>query len=206
MKIAGVSRQTVFNHRDKLVKEGLEELLKRDWAGARTPTVHGQLAEKFIDELKAGTFRQARDAQKWIEKRTAKKLTEGGVRKLIHRLGGKLKMPRKSHRKKDHAASGALRAELPERLTKVVGENPDKPVRLWVLDEHRYGLLPVIRRTGRFGEYVSTRLMPPPTSGTCTRRSKLTARTTRSCSSRRPSTRTSTWSSSNRLPTAAVRN
>ncbi len=129
MKIAGVSRQSVFNYRDKLMEEGLEELLKRDWAGARTPVVHGELTEKFIDELKAGTFRQARDAQKWIEKRTRKKLTEGGVRKLIHRLGGKLKMPRKSHRKKDQAAADAFRAELSERLTEVVGENPDKPVR-----------------------------------------------------------------------------
>ncbi len=129
MEIAGVSRQSVFNYRDKLVEESLEELLKRDWAGARTPVVHGELTEKFIDELKAGTFCQARDAQKWIEKRTRKKLTEGGVRKLIHRLGGKLRMPRKSHRKKDQAASDAFRAELPERLTEVVGENPDKPVR-----------------------------------------------------------------------------
>ena len=146
MRIAGVSRQTVFTYRDKLVGEGLEALLKRSWAGARKSTVDGDLAEKFIEELKAGTFRQARDAQKWIEKRTRKKLTEGGVRALIHRLGGKLKVPRKSHRKKDQAASDAFRAELPQRLTEVVGESPDKPVRLWVLDEHRYGLLPVIRR------------------------------------------------------------
>jgi transposase len=146
MRIAGVSRQTVFTYRDKLVGEGLDALLKRSWAGARKPAVDGELAEKFIGELKAGTFRQARDAQKWIEKRTRKKLTEGGVRKLIHRLGGKLKVPRKSHRKKDQAASDAFRAELPQRLSEVVGPAPDKPVRLWVLDEHRYGLLPVIRR------------------------------------------------------------
>ena len=64
----------------------------------------------------------------------------------LHRLGGKLKVPRKSHRKKDQAASDAFRAELPQRITEVVGPSPDKPVRLWVLDEHRYGLLPVIRR------------------------------------------------------------
>jgi len=146
MEIAGVSRQTVFNYRDTLVTEGLAALLTRDWAGARTPVVHGQLADKFIEELKAGTFRQARDAQKWITKRTRRTLTEGGVRKLIHRLGGKLKVPRKSHRKKDQAASDAFRAEFPQRLTEVVGNCPEKPVRLWVLDEHRYGLLPVIRR------------------------------------------------------------
>jgi len=146
MEIAGVSRQTVFTYRDKLVAGGLDALLTRSWAGARTPAVHGELAIKFIEELKTGKFRQARDAQKWIEKRTRKKLTEGSVRKLIHRLGGKLKVPRKSHRKKDQSASDAFRAEFPQRLTGVVGESPDKPVRLWVLDEHRYGLLPVIRR------------------------------------------------------------
>lgn len=146
MEIAGVSRQTVFTYRDKLFAEGLDALLTRSWAGARTPVVHGELAEKFIEELKTGKLRQARDAQKWIEKRTRIKLTESGVRKVIHRLGGKLKVPRKSHRKKDQAASDAFRAQLPQRLTAVVGTNPDKPVRLWVLDEHRYGLLPVIRR------------------------------------------------------------
>jgi transposase len=146
MEIAGVSRQTVFTYRDKLTGEGLHSLLKRNWAGARTPAVHGELAEKFIEELKAGKFRQARDARKWIERRTRKKLTEGGVRKLIHRLGGKLKVPRKSHRKKDQSASDAFRAELPQRISEVVGDSPDRPVRLWVLDEHRYGLLPVIRR------------------------------------------------------------
>jgi transposase len=35
---------------------------------------------------------------------------------------------------------------LSNRLAKVAGTSPDKPVRIWVLDEHRYGLLPVIRR------------------------------------------------------------
>lgn len=146
-EIAGVSRQTVFTYRDTLVEDGLEALLTRQWAGARTPAVHGDLAEKFMEELKMGTFRQARDAQKWIHKRTRKKLTEGGVRKLIHRLGGKLKVPRKSHRKKNQAASDAFKSELPQLLTEAVGDALGRPVRVWVLDEHRYGLLPVIRRT-----------------------------------------------------------
>jgi len=40
-------------------------------------------------------------------------------------------------------------------LTEVVGPAPAQPVRLWVLDEHRYGLLPVIRRVwGRRGVRV----------------------------------------------------
>lgn len=82
MNIARVSRQSVFNYRDKLVEEGPEELLKRDWAGGR---------------------------------------------KLIHRLGGKLRMPRKSHRRKDQAASDAFRAELPELSPKGLAEIPTNP-------------------------------------------------------------------------------
>jgi transposase len=146
MKIAGVCRQTVFTYRDKVVSDGVEALLKRRWAGARKPAVHGAVAEEFVAKLEAGVFRQARDAQKWIAKRTRKNLTESGARKLMRRLGGKLKVPRKSHRKKDQAASDAFKAELPARIQSVVGDSNDRPVRLWVLDEHRYGLLPVIRR------------------------------------------------------------
>lgn len=146
MEISGVCRQTIFTYRDKVVTHGVGELLERQWAGARVPAVTGANAEEFNRKLEAGDFRQARDAQKWIARRTGKKLTESGVRKLMHRLGGKLKVPRKSHRKKDQGASDAFRAELPQRLTKVVGTDCGRPVRVWVLDEHRYGLLPVVRR------------------------------------------------------------
>lgn len=146
MKIAAVCRQTVFTYRDKVLSDGVKGLLKRDWAGARKPTVRGAVAEEFIEQLGQGKFRQARDAQTWIKKRTRKALTESGVRKTIRRLGGKLKVPRKSHVKKDTKAAEEFRADLSNRLAKAVGTSPDKPVRIWVLDEHRYGLLPVIRR------------------------------------------------------------
>lgn len=145
-RAAGVSRKSVFNYRDKLARGGVAELLTRDWAGARTPAVRGAVAEEFIQRLEAGQFRQARDAQAWIKKRTRKTLSASGVRKILHRFGGKLKMPRKSHAKKDPAKAAKFKADLPARLREVVGPAPAQPVRLWVLDEHRYGLLPVIRR------------------------------------------------------------
>lgn len=145
MRVAGVSRQTVFTYRDKVVAEGVAGLLQRDWKGARVPAVRGAVAEEFIRRLEAGQFRQARDAQAWIKKRTRRSLSESGVRKVLRRLGGKLKVPRKSHAKKDQAKADAFKVELPARLTAVVG-SATQPVRLWVLDEHRYGLLPVIRR------------------------------------------------------------
>lgn len=146
MRVADVSRQTVFTYRDKVVTEGVAGLLQRKWKGARVPAVRGAVAAEFIQRLEAGQFRQARDAQAWIKKRTRQSLSESGVRKILRRLGGKLKVPRKSHAKKDQAKTNAFKVELPARLTAVVGPRPTPPVRLWVLDEHRYGLLPVIRR------------------------------------------------------------
>lgn len=154
MKVADVSRQTVFTYRDKVVEAGVAGLLKREYGGGVRPTVSGAVAEELIERLEAGQFRQARDAQAWIKKRTRKTLSESGVRQLLRRLGGKLKVPRKSHAKKDPQKAAQFKQELPDQLTRVVGETK-QPVRLWVLDEHRYGLLPVIRRVwGRQGVRV----------------------------------------------------
>lgn len=154
MKVADVSRQTVFTYRDRVVAEGVAGLLRRGHGGGRSPTVKGKVQEELLERLSAGRFRQARDAQAFIRKRTRKTLTESGVRQLLRRLGGKLKSPRKSHVKKDPAKAAQFKAQLPARLTEVVAGDV-RPVRLWVLDEHRYGLLPVIGRVwGRRGVRV----------------------------------------------------
>ena len=145
-KVADVCRQTVFVYRDKVVEEGVAGLLKRGKAPGNTPVVRGAVRTEFVKRLEAGQFRQAKDAQAWIKKRTRKTLSESGVRKVLHRLGGKLKVPRKSHAKKDPAKAVEFKADLPAKLDAVVGPMPKQPVRLWVLDEHRYGLLPVIGR------------------------------------------------------------
>ena len=148
MKIADVSRQTVFTYRDKLVAGGVAALLRRGKAPGNRPVVRGAVQTEFLEQLAAGKFRQAKDAQAWIKKRTRRTLTESGVRKVLRRLGGKLKVPRKSHAKKDPAKAAAFKVELPAKLEGIAGAaaRADQPVRLWVLDEHRYGLLPVIRR------------------------------------------------------------
>ena len=100
MRVADVCRQTVFVYRDKVVAEGVAGLLKRDKAPGHQPAVRGAVRTEFVRRLEAGQFRQARDAQAWIKKRTRRNLSESGVRKVLRRLGGKLKVPRKSHAKK----------------------------------------------------------------------------------------------------------
>lgn len=148
MKVADVSRQTVFTYRDKVVEGGVTRLLERGKAPGNRPVVRGAVQTEFLARLAEGKFRRAKDAQAWIKKRTRKTLTESGVRKVLRRLGGKLKVPRKSHAKKDPAKAAAFKLALPAQLETLVGPaaSSAQPVRLWVLDEHRDGLLPVIRR------------------------------------------------------------
>src|ERR1019366_6399883 len=111
----------VFNYRDKVASGGVAELLTRAWAGGRAPAVRGAGAEEFVERRGAGQFRQARDAQAWIKKRTRRTLSVSGALKVLRRLGGKLKVPRKSHAKKDPAKAAKFKAELPARLREVVG-------------------------------------------------------------------------------------
>jgi transposase len=147
MRMADVSRQSVFTYRDKVVTGGVARLLERGKAPGNRPVVRGAVQTEFLAQLAAGKFRRAKDAQAWIKKRTRKTLTESGVRKVLRRLGGKLKVPRKSHAKKDPAKAAAFKLELPAKLERLIGPaSAAQPVRFWVLDEHRYGLLPVLRR------------------------------------------------------------
>jgi hypothetical protein len=48
-KVAEVSRKMVFNYRDKVLSGGVAGLLKREWAGARTPVVHGAVRATTIN-------------------------------------------------------------------------------------------------------------------------------------------------------------
>jgi transposase len=155
-KVAGVSRPSVFNYRNKVMAEGLKALLTRHYVGGREPLVRGALAEELTQKLDAGKIRRVKDAQAWLEKRARRTLGREGMRLTLKKLKASLKVPRKSHAKKDPAKAKAFKAELPNLLSQAVGTlAPGQDVRVWVLDEHRYGLLPVIRRVwGRRGVRV----------------------------------------------------
>ena len=101
MRIAGVCRQTVFTYRDRLAAGGAPKLLARGHGGGPTPAVRGAVQTEFAEKLAAGKFRRAQEAQAWIKKRTRRTLSVSSVRKVLHRLGGKLKVPRKSPAKQD---------------------------------------------------------------------------------------------------------
>ena len=70
-----------------------------------------------------------------------------GVYYYLGKVGGGWKVPRKTHAKKDAAQAELFKTELAERLPARPLEM-GRPVRVWVADEHRYGLISVRRRCG----------------------------------------------------------
>jgi transposase len=142
---AGISRRTVFRYLDTFMRKGVEGLLKRRYKGKK-PTLKGSQKSAFVRRLEKGEFRRAKEAQSWLEQRTGKTLALVSIYKLLGKLGGVLKVPRKTHIRKDPAKSEAFKKELCAKLTVHSQASPGQTIRVWVLDEHRYGLLPVIRR------------------------------------------------------------
>jgi transposase len=100
-----VGRSTVFRYLDKFIAGGVEGLLTREHKGGPVPTLQGTEREEFLEQLRQGRFRRAKEAQTWIKERTKKELALSSVYTLLGKVGGVLKVPRKTHAKKDPLAA-----------------------------------------------------------------------------------------------------
>jgi len=114
----GVGRSTVFRYLDKFMEAGVEGLLRREHKGGPVPTLQGADREAFLEQLREGRFRRAKEAQAWIKERTKQELALSSVYTLLAKLGGVLKMPPKTHAKKGSARGRDLQvhpARAPDR-------------------------------------------------------------------------------------------
>ena len=59
----GVGRSTVFRYLEKFVEGGVAGLLHRDHRGGPEPTLQGDDQVAFLEQLRLGRFRRAKDAQ-----------------------------------------------------------------------------------------------------------------------------------------------
>lgn len=141
----GISRRQFFHWVNALKAGGVERLLARDHGGGQPAQVQGSALKELQAGLQAGRWKRAKDIQAWLRHRHETRLTVKGVYYWLGKLGGVLKVPRKTHAQKDAAQAAAFQRTLYARLKSlnVVG---GRRVRVWVADEHRYGLIPVVRR------------------------------------------------------------
>ena len=141
----GISRRQFFHWVNALKAGGVEQLLHRDHRGGQPAQVHGPVLTELQAGLRVGRWKRAKEIQQWLAQRHRKQMGLSGVYYWLGKLGGVLKVPRKTHAHKDAAAVAEFQQTLCAKL-KSLNVAGGKTVRVWVVDEHRYGLIPVVRR------------------------------------------------------------
>jgi len=141
----GVSRRQFFHWVNALKAGGVARLLERAHGGGQPAQVHGSALTELQAGLKTGRWKRAKEIQQWLHQRHETKLTVKGVYYWLGKLGGVLKVPRKTHAQKDADAGAEFQRTLCAQL-KSLNVAGGRRVRVWVADEHRYGLIPVVRR------------------------------------------------------------
>jgi transposase len=141
----GVSRRQFFHWVNALKAGGVARLLEREHGGGRPARIQGVVLSELLAGLKVGRWKRAKEIQQWLREHHQARLSVKGVYYWLGKLGGVLKVPRKAHAQKDAAASAAFQQTLCAQL-KSLRVGGGRPVRVWVADEHRYGLIPVVRR------------------------------------------------------------
>jgi transposase len=125
---------------------GIEGLLKRGKApGKATPLADKAVVAALQEGLRAGRWRTVEQIRQWLKSEYGIERKLKAVYAWVGKSEGVLKVPRPVHIKKDETAAQAFKVELCERLQSQ-GLPEGKPVKVWVLDEARYGLHSVTRR------------------------------------------------------------
>ena len=136
---------------------GIEQLLVRGNGGGRKPKMNAEVQVAFVEKLREGAFRTAKQFNKWLKDEHGVEMAEGSLYYQLGKLRGRLKVPRPSHVKKDPEKVLEFREMLAEQMLElnIAG---DKEVVLWVYDEMRYGLHPLLRR---MWSLIGTRVVAP---------------------------------------------
>jgi len=145
VEIVGRARSAVYGWLKLYRQGGLQALLTRAKRGGRKGRTTPEIKEAIVAKLKEGKFRTAKQVQAWLKEEHDLELSVKGVYYHLGKLGGRLKVPRPSHTKKDEAKVAEFKTTLAEKL-QTLDLPADKEVSLWVYDEMRYGLHPLLRK------------------------------------------------------------
>ena len=141
----GRARSAIQRWFDADREGGVEKLRTKSKGNGPDGVVPKAVLEEMIEKLRAGEWRTGPEARQWLKTTHGIKLKPSSIYPYLKKLGGRLKVPRPVHRKKDQAAAEAFKTKLAQKLEDLRIPK-GKRVRVWVQDEMRYGLQPVTRR------------------------------------------------------------
>ena len=96
----GISRRRFFDWMNALKAGGLAGLLEREHGGGALPRVRGEILKELLAGLQSGRWKRAKEIQHWLREEHAVSLKLPGVYYWLGKLGGVLKVPRKTHAQK----------------------------------------------------------------------------------------------------------
>lgn len=146
--ICGISRGRLFVWLKVVRKDGLEALLERAKPGPKAGTCRGikpQVLKALKAKLEANEFVTVEDARRWLEKAHGIERPYKSVWNWLKKFAGVLRVPRPSHSKKDPLAEQAFKEQLCQKL-EALGIDAGRKVKVWVMDEARFGLHTEMRR------------------------------------------------------------
>jgi transposase len=144
-EIVGCSKGSVTNWVRAYRTGDIAGLLKTNHKPGRRPSLDKKAVAELLEGLEVGRWKRIKEIRKWLLDEHQIGLSYRGVHYWLQKLGASLKVPRKSHAKKDEGQSERFKNGLAGKLGSL-GVDTQKPFRLWVVDEHRYGLISTIRR------------------------------------------------------------
>lgn len=123
---------------------GIQKLLQRGHS-VRKASLSQSDQEAMIEGLYSGRWKRAKDIQIWLQEERGIDLKLGGVYYWLCKLKSSWKVPRPKHKDQDPDEVEAFKREIVSHLESL--DVPDgRTVHVWVEDEHRYGLISVLRR------------------------------------------------------------
>jgi putative transposase len=149
-KRIGVHRNTIRDWLSKYETGGLGALVQIKSPGA--PPGQRSLSDEVLAFLKkrlaeSTGFASYVQIQRWLEGTYDFFIKYKTLHRIIrYELKAKLKIPRRSHEKKNDAEQAAFREELPDKLKTLASERYVQNIRVLTQDESRLGLMPVTKR------------------------------------------------------------
>jgi transposase len=145
-KLSGRARSTIQIWLDDFEAGGIVRLLERKTSTGRpTALSESKVQEQLKEGLRAGRWRTAAQVAAWLREAHGIKRAAKSIYWWLGKAGGALRVPRPCHVRQDPLATAAFRAQLENRLEKLVLPK-GKPVKIWVADEPCFGLHTQSRR------------------------------------------------------------
>ena len=153
------SRATVVNWFNDFCAGGVPGLLGHARGAGRPSEMNGpDVSGELVKGLEEGRWVTSGQVRQWLWREYGIKRAGSTVRYWLGKSGGAPKVPRPAHAKKDGAEAADSKAHLFDRLS-ALGIPAGSRVRVWVMDEARYGLHDRLRRCwGRRGVRLVKRM------------------------------------------------